>query len=135
MIQREKEDLVLVVSEENDGNLASIIGDLYVEVESSAAVIESCAKHFGWLGWDLQAQGEKANTALERAGEASDEARLAHVSALCEVLESERQVLEQYSERLTERRQLTIQKIMVEGSIRRIDRMLSTARQYQEEAQ
>jgi hypothetical protein len=135
MLQREKEDLVLVANEENDETLASVISDLYVEVESSAAVIGSCAKHFGWLGWDLQAQGEKANTALERAVEASDEARLAHVSALCEVLESERQVLEQYRERLTERRQLAIQKIMVEGSIRRIDRRLSTARQYREEVQ
>jgi hypothetical protein len=132
MSQQEKEDLVLVVNEDNDEALASLISDLYVEVESSAAVIESCARHFGWLGWDLQAQGQKANNALEQAGEASDEARRGHVSALCEILESQRQVLEQYMERLTERKQLLIKKIMAEGRLRRIDRMLSTARQYRE---
>lgn len=62
MLQEEKEDLVLVVNEDNDETLASLISDLYVEVESSAAVIESCAGHFGWLGWDLQAEGEKPIT-------------------------------------------------------------------------
>jgi hypothetical protein len=130
----QEEDLVLVVNEDNDETLASLISDLYLEVQSSAAVIESCAGHFGWLGWDLQAEGEKANNALEQAGEASDEARRGHVSALCEVLESERQVLEQYTERLTERRPLIIKKIMTEGSLRRIDRLLSTARKYRENA-
>ena len=131
-LQQEKEDLILVINEDNDETLASVISDLYVEVESSAAVIESCARHFGWLGWDLQAQAEKANDALEQAGEATDEARRGHVAALCEVLESERQVLEQYLERLTARRQLVIKKMMVEGRLRHIDRMLSAARQYQE---
>src|ERR687883_678509 len=124
-LQQEKEDLVLVINEDNDETLASVISDLYVEVESSAAVIESCARHFGWLDWDLQAQGEKANDALEQAGEATDEARRGHVAALCEVLESERQVLEQYLERLTARRQLVIKRMMVEGRLRHIDRMLS----------
>ena len=33
MLQREKEDLVLVANEENDETLASVISDLYVEVE------------------------------------------------------------------------------------------------------
>jgi hypothetical protein len=131
-LQQEKEDLVLVINEDNDETLASVISDLYVEVESSAAVIESCARHFGWLDWDLQAQGEKANDALEQAGEATDEARRGHVAALCEVLESERQVLEQYLERLTARRQLVIKRMMVEGRLRHIDRMLSAARQYRE---
>jgi hypothetical protein len=131
-LHQEKEDLVLVVNEDNDETLASVISDLYVEVESSAAVIESCARHFGWLDWDLQAQGEKANDALEQAGEASDEERHGYVATLCEVLESERQVLEQYMELLTTRRQLVIKKIMVEGRLHHIDHMLSTARQYQE---
>jgi hypothetical protein len=132
MLQQEKEDLVLVVNEENDETLASVISDLYIEVESSAQVVESCARRFGWLGWDLQAQGERANNALEQAEEATDEARRGHVSALCEILESERQVLEQYRERLMERKQLMIQKIMVEGKLRQIDRILSIARSYRE---
>jgi hypothetical protein len=129
-LQQEKEDLVLAVGEDNDENLAAVISDLYVEVESSAGVIESCARHFGWLGWDPQAQGEKANDALERAGEASDEARRGHAAKLCEVLENERQVLEQYRELLAARRELLIKRMMVESRLRRIDGLLSVARPY-----
>jgi hypothetical protein len=113
-------------------NLAVLIVSLYNEAKSSAGVIESCARHFGWLGWDLRTQGEKANTAFEQAVEVENGARCGHVVALCEVLESESPVLEQYREILLARPPLVMKRIMVEGALNRIARLLEDARRYRD---
>jgi hypothetical protein len=127
---QEKEPLVLLVNEDNDENLALIINDLYEEAERSAMTIESCSRYFGWLGWDCQEQKEKADTTLQRAAEAGDEARRGHVAALCEVLESERPILEQYRQLLLTRPPLVMQRLKAQGALTRIARMLERARPY-----
>ena len=127
----EKEDLLLVSNEDNDENLALVIYDLYGEIERTAAgVIESCANHFGWLGWDVRAEAEKADATLQRAANASDEARRGHVAALCEVLEGERTTLERYRELLPTRPLLVMLRLMVDSALTRIAWLLERARPY-----
>jgi hypothetical protein len=127
----EKEDLLLVINEDSDENLALIIYDLYGEIERTAAgVMESCAKHFGWLGWDARAEAEKADATLRQAATAGDEARRGHLTALCGVLESERSILEQYKELLLTRKLLVMLRLMVENALTRTAWLLERARLY-----
>lgn len=127
----EKEDLLLIINEDNDENLVLIIHDLYEEIERTAArVMESCAKHFGGLGWDLRAEAEKADATLQQAAKASDEARRGHVAVLCEVLEGERSILAQYRELLLARPPLVMKRLMVESALTRIAWLLERARPY-----
>lgn len=124
-----KEDLLLVINEDNDENLALIIYDLYEEIERTATgVMESCAGRFGWLRWDLRAEAEKADATLQQAARASDEARRGHIAALCEVLEGERSVLEQYRELLLARPLLVMLRLMVQSALTRIAWLLERAR-------
>lgn len=127
----EKEDLLLVINEDSDENLALIIHDLYGEIERTATgVIERCANHFGRLEWDVRAEAEKADATLQRAATADDEARRGHVAALCEVLEGERATLERYRELLPTRPLLVMLRLMVNSALVRIAWLLERARPY-----
>jgi hypothetical protein len=127
----EKQDLYLVINEGSDENLALIIHDLYEEIERTAGgVMGRCAKHFGWLGWDLRAEAEKADATLRQAATASDEARRGHIAALCEVLDGERLVLEQYRKLLLTRKPLVMLRLMVESALTRTAWLLERACPY-----
>lgn len=127
----EKENLLLIINEDGDENLALIIYDLYGEIERTATgVIESCANHFGRLGWNVRAEAERADATLQQAATASDEARRRHVAALCEVLEGERSILEQYRELLPTRPLLVMLRLMVNSALTRIAWLLERARPY-----
>jgi hypothetical protein len=126
----DNEVLVLVTDEHSDENLAMIISDLYETIRSTAGVIETCAGRFGWLGWDPPAEGEKANATLQRAAVAGDEERRKHVAELCEVLEGECSILQQYVELLRPRPTLVMTEKIVESTLTRTGLLLERARPY-----
>jgi len=121
------------MADEELNEFRSLIIDSYQESASTSAIIESCARHFGWLGWDLEKQGERANIAFEGSVDA-DEARLsASLALLAEILEGQRAVLLEYQQLLAVHRELIMKNLMVDGGLRRIDKLLARTEQWQKE--
>lgn len=117
--------------EELSKNLVLLIAIMYEQAKSTSAVIEICASHFGWLGWNAHEQGEKSNQAVEQSEEADDDTRRRQVTSLCEVLEAARPVLQQYKDKLTaEGSDLVIKKTLVDGALYGIGKILEEAQPY-----
>ncbi len=112
------------IVEESYGNL---IIDLYNETRLSAEVIECAGRRFGATEWDVEAVGERANTALERLDHASIDEMKQHIETMLEDLESARRALVHYQgiQRLAQRTGML--RFMIDGAIKRITRIVELA--------
>src|SRR6266542_742995 len=117
--------------EESEDELVTLITQLYEQARSSDIVIESCSRSLSGIIWELQEAGERADAALEAAADADEQTRRVQTGILCEVLESERVVLQECHNKLESRKQLFMKRLMVESALRRTEVLLTQAEQYQ----
>jgi len=88
-----------MTEEERQEQLRLHIVDLYNEVKTIIVTVHNCAKKFGQQGWDEDAAGTTAETALAELETPHSQVLEDHLNALREILKSAADVLCVYQDR------------------------------------